>query len=304
MIDRDDVSGAFAGARVRYPHDVRFNEPLSAASKSRSQFSGMNELSGELLERRHLLEIEIQKRRRALDENVRLRREIERLTQAANIGAREFALAKNKFKEHLANQAKFLDSARIIRPLDAAAVQQQLLMTSQQQLGGRFAQQQQLQLQGQSNRAYSSSDYYFAQRAAGGSVSNVGYSDCDALPPRPPPYTPFDSIAPRDELSYFEQQLGLRPSAHSVYDVTPRADVIDFGANKSMYMNSSVDNQSDASITTDTSVKDSTPSMPILDDVTMRSRTKLRQIGSRPLSDDFGEFTQHLNPGETLAFPI
>ena len=53
---------------------------------------------------------------------------------------------------------------------------------------------------------------------------------------------------------------------------------------------------SDYSVTTDaetsTPQSDHTPAMPLLDDVTKRSRSLLRAVGSRPLSDDFDKYFQ------------
>ena len=56
-------------------------------------------------------------------------------------------------------------------------------------------------------------------------------------------------------------------------------------------------------LTTDTETSppsDTTPAMPILDDVTKRSRSLLRSVGSRPLSDDMEKYFQAEGTVENL----
>ena len=299
LVDKDE--------RANAPYRDVINQPLSRSHKSKSQYSGIDQLQNKD-EKRHLLQVEIDKRKAALAENARLRREIQKLTEAANIGEFEFAVAKSKYEEHMASQGRGGGGGggdgRIIRPLDNEQMKPQQLYGRSEQYLDRLDSSKQhphsLAARSFLPHNYSSTEY-LSHRSTPPTYQEVLHRGDAYFPPTSRDYAMAAMFAHEQQQQADYMQALSNASLLTMYNHDLMTSSPAYMRHKDVepeqyrYSNVStaIDTQSNTSINTDTtvaSVKDNTPSMPILDDVTMRSRSKLRQIGSRPLSDDFGEF--------------
>jgi hypothetical protein len=98
-----------------------------------------------------------------------------------------------------------------------------------------------------------------------------------------PPSYPMATAA--DKYSQFAQRMSssssMPLSCHKALLQSLEAEAYGHGPSP---------NHTDSEATSCTPASDHTPAMPILGDVTMRSRSLLRDIGSRPLSDDMEKY--------------
>ena len=291
------------------------NIPLTMMQRSRTHHFE-NEIEDKLLkeEKRQQLQIEIEKRRKALEENARLRYEIQKLTEAANVAPYEFEEIKTKYKKHVRSM-DFVPTG-IIRPLDssAAAMEPETYQFSAKDYTAyRDLMQRSAGSASFPDTTYSCSEYIAHQRSDK-SMQNGADTYFLQPPGESIPHVYHKGISP-SELELMEK-LGYQHALGQKYTIDSftgsRDSGLSSGSNLMVdhgYLASKPeldacapnDAQSEASIaTTDTtppSLKDVTPAMPILDDVTLRSRSKLRQIGSRPLSDDMGQYIDGTGTG-------
>lgn len=301
------------------------NIPLSMLQRSRTHHFTNDDDKLTKEEKRQQLQIEIEKRRKALEENARLRYEIQKLTEAANISAYDFEDAKAKYKQHIVRTTSDYVPSGIIRPLHRD-VENEQQHTSDFSARDYTEYKELMQRTGNSTSSvgktfpqpsYSSTEYIAHQRSDrpmkpdAGVMSEMYYlqappGECFGDIYYKTPLTNTSDLEMIEKLGY-QHALGIS-SNHIQGFAGSRDSGMSSGSNlmdpfstssmavvkPDMEVCGPTDTQSETSVTTtDTnppSLKDATPAMPILDDVTIRSRSKLRQIGSRPLSDDMGQY--------------
>lgn len=327
MIDKECMLGSSSSET---------NIPMSMSlQRSRTHHFPLEEDKLSKAEKRQQLQIEIEKRRKALEENARLRQEIQKLTEAANISAYDFEETKSKYKQHVQHSGDYTQTG-IIRPLNnrEAEHNRELMkraefsakdysdytdMMQRSAVGGKTFPQ----------PSYSSTEYIAhhhhrndrvqhhpqqQQHPQSMKVVPDGSGGGDVYFLQPPGecigeiyhikgLNAYDlemieklgyqhAIGLKNTIQGFagSRDSGMSSGSNMMDPYMPIKPDIDISA----LPTTTNDSQSEASVTTtDTtppSLKDATPAMPILDDVTIRSRSKLRQIGSRPLSDDLGQY--------------
>ncbi len=300
--------------------------------------------------KKHKLRMEINKRKKQIEENTRLHNEIKRMTEAVNLSQKEFNEIRSKYDnyKHKRSRERLTRSQEnvnipmgIIRPIDYELPPELDEFTKQEYAAYRemlqpsTAQPDRYTMQ----PSYSSSEY-LAHRVPSrhdidaydlqGEYSMVDGMFYDPHATIPKGVVPSASLPAGQFLRAAELSAYSMPSVHMKGDIPPGYHTIGhhghapsfhphhphiphhhhsvaaipmdhrFPVSKSdmdVALAYSVDPAySDYSVTTDaetsTPQSDHTPAMPLLEDVTKRSRGLLRAVGSRPLSDDFDKYFQ------------
>ena len=296
--------------------------------------------------KKHKLRVEINKRKKQLEENARLHNEIKKMTEAVDLSRAEFEEIKNKYdsykkvrtRERLTRSTENVNIPMgIIRPIDYElppeldeftkqeyAAYREMLQTSAQTREKYFPQ-----------PSYSSTEYLAHRERLPQNVDmyDGGYGTIDGVYDHPAQRgmvpsasLPASQFLKQTELSYSMPSVHTReapPAYHTIgghghhqhhqihphhsqqlshhhhhhHGVVPSTMDHRFPVSKSdmdVALAYDAGVYSDYSVTTDaetsTPQSDHTPAMPLLDDVTKRSRSLLRAVGSRPLSDDFDKY--------------
>jgi hypothetical protein len=269
-------------------------------------------------EKKHLLQAEIENRKRRIEENARLQHELRQLTKNADITPAEFEEVRKRYQQHIQARERMaqakLQAARaaaggqqggtgevpagIIRPLDYdfpdsgllthreyAAIYREMLNKREH----RFPQPSYSSTEYLAHKERSpaheldalidiqAADFIFEDAYnSGAHPSALHYGKPDVVPFQGKPealqmgskgeliYTPYGPQIRKAELGFrvpFEVHSDHSPIPTET-DTTPASD-------------------------------QGTPAMPLLGDVTLRSRNRLRDIGSRPLSDDMDKYFFH-----------
>lgn len=237
-----------------------FTRPMTSSRSEtsipfRKAFLGEEDELRRKEEKRHLLKLEIEKRKRELDENLQLQMELKRLTESVSMNPLEYNQIRKRYQQHVGRRDPYYDyrSKYLLgacpqipatgSPAMPAAYPSQINVASSARTSA--------------SRSYSASEY----------LAHKAHS---------PGHELDDTLLYNDLYS----DIFLPPSQSQPHL---------YGRGRKMIAIDSYPEFSPIPTETEPS-PDLTPAMPILDDVTKRSRTKLRNIGSRPLSDEIDKY--------------
>ena len=268
------------------------NIPLTYRSRSPNYFADEDERRRRE-EKRLLLQQEIVKRKQQLEENARLQWELRKYREQGDMTRQEFDYLRQRYQQYLKSRQRLTRSSEnlpsmpmgIIRPIDYDAFEPD------------HYNQDYLFYRDLLERQPPPRERYFPQPSYSSSEYLVHKSELD-------PRQELDRLAQQDHYlrdDDFHDGLVVSPSAH--YGQVESDPIAHYGRRDGT-MSSLGDYYSrpEQEIVTHYEVyshpsepemtpqSDHTPAMPLLEEVTKRSRNLLRDIGSRPLSDDMEKY--------------
>lgn len=280
------------------------NLPLTMSYRSRSpNYFADDHERRQREEKRMILQQEIVKRKHQLEENARLQWELRKYRESGDMTRQEFDYLRNRYQQYLKSRQRLTRSNEnlpsmpmgIIRPIDydvldfdPYAAQDYLMyrdMLERMPIRERYFPQ----------PSYSSSEYlvhkseldprdqldHFSQQEQYFRDLQDDYPDGLIVSPSAH-YGQMDG----DPLVHYAREGPLMSSGHlgEYYRSEP-----DMGVPYEIYNhpNEPYNHPSEPEMTPQS---DHTPAMPLLEEVTKRSRNLLRDIGSRPLSDDMDKY--------------
>ena len=271
-------------------------------------------------ERKQILQMEIEKRKRALEENARLQSELRRLSESADLSHHEIDEARVRYQQHMRNKEHV--PTGIIKPIDYDSELLEAEAYSQMEYAAYRDMLEQLEQERFASGAHAHShphaynmdymvphdhtsnhnmDAIMALGPTGEYLMADMWTDVGHLPPAEhmaqselygypvhsaaggmmhPYATPPQRYPGMKESGMSGSVPGMGPS----YTLHPSQEG---GVQPPSHSETTSLGRTDSETSPPT---DPTPAMPILDDVTLRSRSLLRDIGSRPLSDDMEKY--------------
>jgi hypothetical protein len=266
-------------------------------------------------ERKQILQMEIEKRKRALEENSRLQSELRRLSESADISRHEIDEARLRYQQHMRNKEQV--PTGIIKPIDYdteqlleseaysqmeyAAYRDMLEQLQQERFAPAHPTYNMEYMVHRDHPSKQTMDAIMALGPAGEYLMADMWADVCHLPPA-------ERLAQSDLYGYPahksaggmmhpyavppQHYAGMKDSGMSgsvpgmgpCYTLKPSQEG---GVEPPSHSDTTSLGRTDSETSPPT---DPTPAMPILDDVTLRSRSLLRDIGSRPLSDDMEKY--------------
>ena len=244
-------------------------------------------------EKMHNLQVEIEHRKMQIEETAQLQEELRRLALHPDVSGKEFEIARQKYQQHIQKRAKETQDADdyptgIIKPLDDDIEDMQLVLQNEF-LEQRARQMAAFEAADAHGWNYSSTEYLahkHERERAHRSQQDLGRKD------------PRNVILEED---YNQDGGGHTVSANAHAGMPDGLSYHGFAESRDSGMSELAHRTSDpfegfsdyspAQTDTDTTPPtDATPAMPLLDDVTKKSRQMLHAIGSRPLSADMDQY--------------
>ena len=271
--------------------------------------------------KKHEIEIEIQKRRHQIKEAARLQAELRQMANAAEISRHEFEMVKERYDAHLQSRDFLMNSTEvvprgIIQPLDYA-LSSSNLMYDLPDSGAHTLPRRPLNSAKERffpRQSYSSNEYLVHREktpirefdptslfqtvdipindiyAEGNIIHEEQYPSGVRFDEVSGAMIPVDcghGVSMVDDQTDYDAFMAERVAKSGMSDYTGTTSVGGAHVYGTPYY---VTPPSPAETVTATPGSDVTPAMPLLEEVTKRSRTLLRDIGSRPISDDMDKY--------------
>lgn len=299
--------------------------PMSSAPRSRTpNYFSDDDDQKKKEEKKQQLRLEIRKRKQQIEENARLQYELRKMAENVDVTRREFEEARDMYQDHIRLRERQPQSG-IIRPIDYEFLMGLPEQYSNQEYVAYRAMMEnfeQAQVHPCQQPNYSSSEYLAHCRSdfppnhdpsmmvpldAGQYMLSNVYPENNYVSAHAPPYSQQEvvlydshpgSVYPAGYPNMQDHVLpgGNLPVGHQYIQKQSERDM---GAPYPEFSDaSSVPTDAEA-----TPNSERPPAMPLLEEVTTRSRCLLRDIGSRPLSDDMEKYF-HAEGTSKNIFPI
>lgn len=319
MTDRMDIDYLLEPSL--HPSHSEASIPLSFLSRSRSPsyFADMEEDRRRKEQKRKILQMEILKRKKQLQENARLQQELRRMKELGDVSRQDFDDLRRQYQRYVKSRERLTRSTEniptgIIRPIDydfsdmdqyskaEYLAYRDLLERGIGTLRERYFPQ----------PSYSSMEYLaHRERSSRSDLDDplAGYDTGYVLQDEYMAEQPRSRYAKMDDMGMSYPPGNGEPIL--AFTGASYPERLESGMLMASSLGGPIRAKSDADLlshhhydaycdlsplpteTTETTPpSDSTPAMPILEEVTKKSRSLLRDIGSRPLSDDMDKYFQ------------